>query len=89
MELSAVIIVIVLVILFIFRKALKRTAGSADKFAEYINDTAATLSIEAKEENTRRAIEAMKKLEDMGGPVDFDALYEQACGRGKTKTAKK
>ena len=85
MELSLIVIVVVFtIIIFIFHKPLKRTAKSAEKMADYLNDTATTLSLEAKEENTRRVIEAMRKLEELGGPVDFDALYEQACGKNKT-----
>lgn len=81
MELSLIAIVVVLIVIFVFRKPLKRTARSAEKMADYLNDTAITLSLEAKEENTRRAIEAMKKLEALGGPVDFDELYNKACGK--------
>lgn len=81
MELSLIIIVVFIIIIFIFHKPLKRTARSAEKMADYLNDTAVTLALEAKEENTRRIIEAMKKLEDMGGPVNFDELYDKACGK--------
>ena len=81
MELSLIAIIVVFIIIFVFRKPLKRTAKSAEKMADYLNDTAVTLSLEAKEENTRRAIEAMKKLEELGGPVDFDELYNKACGK--------
>ena len=80
MELSLIAIAIIVVI-FIFRSPLKRTAKSAEKMADYLNDTAVTLALEAKEENTRRIIEAMKKLEELGGPVDFDELYNKACGK--------
>lgn len=85
MELSLIALVIVIVIVFFFRKPLKRTAKSAEKMADYFNDTAVAMSLEAKEENTRRALEAMRKLEELGGPVDFDELYNKACA----KTVKK
>ena len=81
MEFTAIITIAILVVLFVFRKPLKRTARSAEKMADYLNDTAITLSLEAKEENTRRAIEAIRRLQELGGPVDFDSLYEQACGK--------
>lgn len=81
MEFTAIITIAILVVLFVFRKPLKRTARSAEKMADYLNDTVITLSLEAKEENTRRAVEAMKKLQELGGPIDFDSLYEQACGK--------
>ena len=85
MELSLIIIGIVLIIVFVFHKPLKRTAKSAEKMADYLNDTAVTLALEAKEENTRRIIEAMKKLEELGGPVNFDELYDKACGKSVKK----
>lgn len=81
MELSFVIIVAVIIILFMFRKPIRRTSESADKLMDYLNDSAATLAVEGKKENTRRIIEAMKELEAMGGPVDFDELYNKACGK--------
>ena len=85
MELSLIVIVVFIVIIFVFRKPLKRTTKSAEKMADYLNDTAVTLSLEAKEENTRRALEAMKKLEELGGPVDFDELYNRACAKSVKK----
>lgn len=81
MELSLIAIAVVLIIIFVFRKPLKRTAKSAEKMADYLNDTAVTLALEAKEENTRRIIEAMRKLEELGGPVNFDEAYTKACGK--------
>ena len=80
MELSLVAIAIIVVI-FIFRSPLKRTAKSAEKMADYLTDSATTLAIEGKKENTRRVIEAMKELESMGGPINFDEAYAKACGK--------
>ena len=80
MELSIIItVVIIIIVFFIFRKPIKRTSESADK----LNDSATTLAIEGKKENTRRILAAMKELEDMGGPVDFDEVYAKACGKKK------
>ena len=82
MELSIIItVVIIIIVFFIFRKPIKRTSESADKLMDYLNDSAATLSVEGKKENTRRILAAMKELEDMGGPVNFDELYNKACGK--------
>ena len=80
MELSLIAIAIIVVI-FIFRSPLKRTAKSAEKMADYLNDSATTLAIEGKKENTRRVIEAMKELESMDGPINFDEAYAKACGK--------
>lgn len=80
MEISAVIIIAVIII-FMFRKPIKRASKSVDKLMDHLNDSAVALALEGKEENTRRSLEAMEKLRKLGGPVDFDSLYEQACGR--------
>ena len=81
MELSLIAIVVIIIVFFVFRKPIKRTSESADKLMDYLNDSAATLAVEGKKENTRRILAAMKELEDMGGPVDFDELYNKACGK--------
>ena len=83
MELSLIAIVVVIIVFFVFRKPIKRTSESADKLMDYLNDSAATLAVEGKKENTRRILAAMKELEDMGGPVDFDEVYAKACGKKK------
>ena len=84
MELSLVAIaVVIIIVFFVFRKPIKRTSESADKLMDYLNDSAATLAVEGKKENTRRILEAMKELEAMGGPVDFDEVYAKACGKKK------
>lgn len=83
MELSIIIAVVIIIVFFVFRKPIKRTSESADKLMDYLNDSAATLAVEGKKENTRRIIEAMKELESMGGPVDFDEVYAKACGKKK------
>ena len=84
MELSIIItVVIIIIVFFVFRKPIKRTSESADKLMDYLNDSAATLAVEGKKENTRRILAAMKELEDMGGPVDFDEIYAKACGKKK------
>lgn len=83
MELSIIITVVIIIVFFVFRKPIKRTSESADKLMDYLNDSAATLAVEGKKENTRRILAAMKELEDMGGPVDFDEVYAKACGKKK------
>ena len=83
MELSLIAIAIIVIVFFVFRKPIKRTSESADKLMDYLNDSAATLAVEGKKENTRRILEAMKELEAMGGPVDFDEVYAKACGKKK------
>ena len=83
MELSLIAIVVVIIVFFVFRKPIKRTSESADKLMDYLNDSAATLAVEGKKENTRRILAAMKELEDMGGPLDFDEVYAKACGKKK------
>ena len=85
MELSIIITVVIIIVFFVFRKPIKRTSESADKLMDYLNDSAATLAVEGKKENTRRILAAMKELEDMGGPVDFDELYNKACGKSAKK----
>ena len=81
MELSLIAVVAIIIVFFVFRKPIKRTSESADKLIDYLNDSAATLAVEGKKENTRRILAAMKELEDMGGPVNFDELYNKACGK--------
>ena len=81
MELTLIAVVAIIIVFFVFRKPIKRTSESADKLMDYLNDSAATLAVEGKKENTRRILAAMKELEDMGGPVNFDELYNKACGK--------
>ena len=81
MELSLGAVIVILVLIFFFRSFIRSIVRSADKFAVVVDETTIAIVGEAKKENTRRVIAAMKELEAMGGPLDFNDAYMQLMGK--------
>ena len=85
MELTFGSAAVVLVLIFFFRSFIRSIVRSADKFAEVIDETTVAIVAETKKENTRRVVTAMKELEAMGGPLDFDDAYMKLKGKNTSK----
>lgn len=85
MELSLGAAIVVLVIIFFFRSFIRSVVRSADKFATVVDETTIAIVAETKKENTRRVVTAMKELEAMGGPLDFNDAYMKLMGKNVDK----
>ena len=85
MELTLGSAAVVIILIFFFRSFIRSIVRSADKFATVIDETTVAVVAETKKENTRRVVTAMKELEAMGGPIDFDDAYTKLMGKNTNK----
>lgn len=83
MESASIIAFVIIVALFIFRSSIKRLIETANKTINQINDVVIVNILESRADITERTQEAMKKLDELGGPVDLEAAYNAAMGKNK------
>lgn len=84
MEFASIsIVVLVIIALFIFRSSIKRLIGTTNKAIDQVNDVVIVNILESRADITERTQEAMKKLDELGGPVDLEAAYNTAMGKNK------
>lgn len=81
MELTFASAIVILVLIFFFRSFIRSIVRSADKLAVVVDETTISIVAETKKENTRRVVAAMKELEAMGGPLDFNDAYMELMGK--------
>ena len=82
---ASIIAFVIIVALFIFRSSIKRLIGTTNKAIDQVNDVVIVNILESRADITERTQEAMKKLEELGGPVDLEAAYNVAMGKNKKK----
>ena len=80
---TSVIAIVILIVLFIFRSSIKRIIGTTNKAIDQANDIVIVNILESRADITERTQEAMKKLNELGGPVDLEAAYNTAMGKNK------
>ena len=82
---TSIIAFVIIVALFIFRSSIKRLIGTTNKAIDQANDIVIVNILESRADITERTQEAMKKLDELGGPVDLEAAYNAAMGKNKKK----
>ena len=82
---TSIIAFVIIVALFIFRSSIKRLIGTTNKAIDQVNDVVIVNILESRADITERTQEAMKKLDELGGPVDLEAAYNAAMGKNKNK----
>lgn len=82
---TSIIAFVIIVALFIFRSSIKRLIGTTNKAIDQVNDVVIVNILESRADITERTQEAMKKLDELGGPVDLEAAYNTAMGKNKKK----
>ena len=80
---TSIIAFVIIVALFIFRSSIKRLIGTTNKAIDQVNDIVIVNILESRADITERTKEAMKKLDELGGPVDLEAAYNAAMGKNK------
>jgi len=80
---TSIIAFVIIVALFIFRSSIKRLIGTTNKAIDQVNDVVIVNILESRADITERTQEAMKKLDELGGPVDLEAAYNTAMGKNK------
>ena len=82
---TSIIAFVIIVALCIFRSSIKRLIGTTNKAIDQVNDVVIVNILESRADITERTQEAMKKLDELGGPVDLEAAYNAAMGKNKKK----
>ena len=80
---TSIIAFVILIVLFILRSSIKRLIGTTNKAIDQVNDIVIVNILESRADITERTQEAMKKLDELGGPVDLEAAYNTAMGKNK------
>lgn len=80
---TSIIAFVIIVALFIFRSSIKRLIGTTNKAIDQVNDVVIVNILESRADITERTQEAMKKLDELGGPIDLEAAYNTAMGKNK------
>ena len=82
---TSIIAFVIIVALFIFRSSIKRLISTSNKAIDQVNDVVIVNILESRADITERTQEAMKKLDELGGPIDLEAAYNTAMGKNKKK----
>lgn len=82
---ASIIAFVIIVALLIFRSSIKRLIGTTNKAIDQANDIVIVNILESRADITERTQKAMKKLDELGGPVDLEAAYNTAMGKNKKK----
>ena len=80
---TTIIAFVIIVALLILRSSIKRLIGTTNKAIDQVNDIVIVNILESRADITERTQEAMKKLDELGGPVDLEAAYNTAMGKNK------
>ena len=80
---TSIIAFVIIVALFILRSSIKRLIGTTNKAIDQVNDVVIVNILESRADITERTQEALKKLDELGGPVDLEAAYNTAMGKNK------
>ena len=80
---TSIIAFVIIVALFILRSSIKRLIGTTNKAIDQVNDIVIVNILESRADITERTQEAMKKLDELGGPVDLEKAYNIAMGKNK------
>ena len=80
---TSIIAFVIIVALLILRSSIKRLIGTTNKAIDQVNDIVIVNILESRADITERTQEAMKKLDELGGPVDLEAAYNTAMGKNK------
>ena len=82
MEFTFAAAVVIIILFFIFRSAIRKIVGTTNKVVEQANDVVINNILESRVDITVRTQEAMKKLRELG-PIDFEEAYLEAMGKKK------
>lgn len=82
---TTVIAIVILIVLFILRSSIKRLISTTNKAIDQANDIVIVNILESRADITERTQEAIKKLDELGGPIDLEAAYNTAMGKNKKK----
>lgn len=84
MELTFAAAIIILVLFFIFRSPLKKMTNTVGRIVDHGNNIVIVNITENTADLNQRMTDAMKKLKDAGGPINFEDAYLEVMGKKET-----
>lgn len=85
MELTFAAAVVIIILFFIFRSPIRKITDTMNRVVEHGNNVVIVNITENTAELNQRMANAMKKLNDAGGPLDFEEEYLKAMGKKNKK----
>ena len=85
MELTFAAAVVIIILFFIFRSPIRKITDTMNRVVEHGNNVVIVNITENTAELNQRMANAMKKLSDAGGPLDFEEEYLKAMGKKNKK----
>ena len=83
MELTFAAAIVIIILFFIFRSPIRKITDTMNRVVEHGNNVVIVNITENTAELNQRMTNAMKKLSDAGGPIDFEEAYLEAMGKKK------
>lgn len=84
MELTFAAAIVIVIVFFIFRSPIRKVTDTMNRVVEHGNNVVIVNITENTADLNQRMTDAMKKLKDAGGPIDFEEAYLEALGKKKT-----
>ena len=81
MELTFAAAIVIVIVLFVFRSPIRKVTNTMNRIVEHGNNVVIVNITENTADLNRRMTDAMKKLKDAGGPIDFEEAYLEAIGK--------
>ena len=81
MELTFAAAIVIIVLFFIFRSPIRKVTDTMNRVVEHGNNVVIVNITENTADLNQRMTDAMKKLKDAGGPIDFEEAYLEVMGK--------
>lgn len=81
MELTFAAAIVIVIVFFIFRSPIRKVTDTMNRVVEHGNNVVIVNITENTADLNQRMTDAMKKLKDAGGPIDFEEAYLEVMGK--------
>ena len=81
MELTFAAAIVIVIVLFVFRSPIRKVTNTMNRIVEHGNNVVIVNITENTADLNQRMTDAMKKLKDAGGPINFEDAYLEAMGK--------
>lgn len=85
MELTFAAAIVIVIMLFVFRSPIRKVTNTMNRIVEHGNNVVIVNITENTADLNQRMTNAMKKLKDAGGPIDFEEAYLEVMGKNNKK----
>lgn len=81
MELTFAAAIVIVIVLFVFRSPIRKVTNTMNRIVEHGNNVVIVNITENTADLNQRMTDAMKKLKNAGGPINFEDAYLEAMGK--------